>query len=90
MTNSNIYQKRDIDFQLERVISEMGKLQNALKRVSENWNDVVAQGIQTMQVNQVISSCNSLNSIMSGSVSEINADMSRLEELQSICLSRSY
>ena len=90
MARSNIYQKREIDFQLDRVVSEMGKLHQAVKRVSENWNDVVAHGVQTMQVNQVISACNSLNSIMSADIAEINAGMSRLEELQSICMSRSY
>ena len=59
----------------------MGKLQNAIKRVSENWNDVVAQGIQTAHINMIISTCNSFNGEMGALGFQIDGDLEQLDEL---------
>lgn len=66
---------------------EMEKLQNAIKRVSENWNDVVAQGIKTGQVNMIVGACNTINSEMVSLSTNIETDLSRLEELAKLSTS---
>lgn len=63
---------------------EMEKLQRAIKRVGENWNDVVAKGIQTAQINMIISGCNSINSLLTEMGANLNSDIERLEELSRI------
>ena len=60
---------------------EMEKLQRAIKRVSENWNDTVAQGIQTGNVNMIIGACNTFNAETLALSTTIEADLDRLEEL---------
>ena len=60
---------------------EMEKLQRAIRRVGENWNDAVAQGVQTNRVNMVISACNSINTMLTEMGANLNADLVRLEEL---------
>lgn len=71
----------------DRLRPEMEKLQSAIKRVSENWNDVVAQGIQTGKINIIVGTCNSVNSEMVSLSTNIEADLSRLEDLSDICTS---
>lgn len=73
--------------QTDRLRPEMEKLQSAIKRVSENWNDVVSQGIQTGHINMIIGSCNSINSELRGLSTSIESDLSRLEELSRIATS---
>lgn len=60
---------------------EMMKLQSALKRVGENWNDTVAQGVQTTYVNQIVATCNSINSVIVGLTSSLEVDLARIKEL---------
>jgi bisphosphoglycerate-dependent phosphoglycerate mutase len=57
------------------------QLHKAITRVSEHWNDAVSKGIQTGQVNSIISSCNSFNSLVTSMGAEIESDMQRMEEL---------
>ena len=71
----------------DRLRPEMEKLQNAIKRVSENWNDVVAQGIQTGQINMITSACNAVNSQLLGLSTTLESDLSRLEELSRLSMS---
>lgn len=71
----------------DRLRPEMEKLQNAIKRVSENWNDVVAQGIQTGHINMIVGACNSLNSELVGLATNLESDLSRIEELSRIATS---
>ena len=66
---------------------QMENLQNAIKRVSENWNDVVAQGIQSGQINMIIGACNAFNSEAVGISTSLESDLSRLEELANITTS---
>ena len=62
--------------------NEMMKLQSALKRIGENWNDVVAQGVQTTHINQIVSTCNSINSVLVGISASVDSDLARLKELE--------
>lgn len=73
--------------QTDRLRPEMEKLQSAVKRVSENWNDVVAQGIQTTHINMVIGACNTINSELRGLSTSLESDLSRLEELSRLSTS---
>lgn len=73
---SQVAQKTD------KLLPEMEKLQNAIKRVSANWNDVVAQGVQTMHVNLIVSACNSTNATMTAMSNDIEMCIERLEELE--------
>lgn len=73
--------KSQTAYRVDNLRPEMEKLQRAVKRVGENWNDVVAQGIQTTQVNMIVSSCNSVNSVLMGLATNLNSDLVRLEEL---------
>lgn len=66
---------------------QMEKLQSAIKRVSENWNDVVAQGIQSGQINMIIGACNAFNSEVVGMSTSLESDLSKLEELSRITTS---
>ena len=71
----------------DRLRPEMEKLQAAIKRVSENSNDVVAQGIQTGHINMVIGACNTINSELVGLSTSLESDLSRLEELSRLATS---
>ena len=71
----------------DRLRPEMEKLQSAIKRVSENWNDVVAQGIQTGHINMIIGACNNINSELLGLSTSLEADLSRLEDLSRLATS---
>ena len=71
----------------DRIRTEMEKLQIAIKRVGENWNDVVAQGIQTTHVNLVIGACNEINSELLALSTSLEADLSRLKELSKLATS---
>lgn len=73
--------KSQTAYRVDNLRPVMEKLQRAVKRVGENWNDVVAQGIQTTQVNMIVSSCNSANSVLIGLATNLNSDLIRLEEL---------
>lgn len=64
---------------------EMEKLQNAIKRVGENWNDVVAQGVQTTHVNTVVASCNNINTNLLDISTSIESDLRQLKELVESC-----
>ena len=71
----------------DRIRTEMEKLQIAIKRVGENWNDVVSQGIQTTHVNLVIGACNEINSELLALSTSLEADLSRLKELSKLATS---
>ena len=73
--------KSDVARQMDILREEMQKLQQAIKRVSENWNDAVAQGIQTGHINNIVSSCNSINGTLMNLGLQIETDLIRLEEL---------
>lgn len=73
--------KSQTAYRADNLRPEMEKLQRIIKRVGENWNDIVAQGIQTTQVNMIVSSCNSVNSVLMGLATNLNSDLMRLEEL---------
>lgn len=77
--------KSQVATHTDHLKSEMEKLQQAIKRVSENWNDVVAQGIQTSYINSIISACNSVNSTLTTLSIELDSDLTRLEELSKEC-----
>ena len=77
--------KSQVAYRADNLRPEMEKLQRIIKRVGENWNDVVAQGIQTTQVNMIVSSCNSVNSVLMGLATNLNSDLMRLEELVKAC-----
>ncbi len=64
----------------DRLRPEMEKLQGAIKRVGENWNDVVAQGIQTAHVNMLVSACNNINTTLLSLSTNIESDLNSLEE----------
>lgn len=74
--------KSDVARQMDILRDEMQKLQQAIKRVSENWNDAVAQGIQTGHINNIVSSCNSINGTLMNLGLQIETDLTRLEELE--------
>ncbi len=76
--------KSQVAHRTDALRPEMEKLQNAIRRVGENWNDVVAQGIQTTKINMVISACNSINSLLIEMGASLNADLARIEELSEI------
>lgn len=71
----------------DRLRPEMEKLQNAIKRVSENWNDVVAQGIQIGQINMIVGACNTINAELISLSTSLESDLSRLEELSRLSMS---
>lgn len=73
--------KSAVAFRGDQLRPEMEKLQRAIRRVGENWNDAVAQGVQTTRVNMVISACNSINTMLTEMGANLNADLERLEEL---------
>lgn len=73
--------KSAVAFRADQLRPEMEKLQRAIRRVGENWNDAVAQGVQTTRVNMVISACNSINTMLTEMGTNLNADLERLEEL---------
>lgn len=81
MQEYNRIRKSQTAYRTDNLRPEMEKLQRIIKRVGENWNDVVAQGIQTTQVNMIVSSCNSVNSVLMGLATNLNSDLIRLEEL---------
>lgn len=58
---------------------QMENLADAVKRINEGWNDVVAQGVQANQVNQIVSACNAINSMLVTFSTQID---SYLEELK--------
>ena len=74
--------KSEVTRQMDILKDEMQKLQQAIKRVSENWNDAVAQGIQAGHINNIIASCNSINGTLMGLGVQIEGDLTRLEELE--------
>lgn len=68
--------------QTDTLRDEMQKLQQAIKRVSENWNDTVAQGIQTGHINNIVAACNAINGTLMNLGLQIETDLTRLEELE--------
>jgi flagellar biosynthesis chaperone FliJ len=68
--------------QNENLYQKMLQLQNAIKRVSDNWNDAVSQGIQSSHIQSIISLCNSFNSTVAGASSSVEADLQQLKDLE--------
>ena len=79
--------KSQVALNTDNLRPEMEKLQNYIKRLGENWNDAVAQGVQTVHINNIVQLCNSINSVLIGLSSQLETDLSRIDELEKICLS---
>lgn len=77
----NRIRKSQVAHRTDYLRPEMEKLQRAVKRVGENWNDVVAQGIQTTHINMIVGACNSINAELIGLATTLEADLARLDEL---------
>ena len=78
------FSKSNVAYKTESLRNEMVKLQVAIKRVGENWNDAVSYGIQSQHINNIVSTCNGINSVIVGLATQIEADFAKLEELRAL------
>lgn len=60
-------------------------LNNAIKRVSESWNDTVSSAIQVNHINEIISLSNQTNVKIGEVANLLNSKFRQLEEIKEKC-----